>query len=275
MKTLMFAVVMLLGLVRAEAANFRLDGKLNWEITEPRLTFKLDGNLVDLTPGRSGTIKLVLFVSARPYPSLANVVGEANLGQIDGGYQFTTFQIPTLSNVPKLSGSYYFTIAVMEFTSKGWANRLIVPGTTAVLVAGDFRDQVKWIVPTKTVIAPPAKFQAGDLVTTHLMATSLLNELPVASQTSATLQFQSTSLVAVSGPDGKKSPKFTYKMVKPKFNGAVVTAGQLTLQYPATAGTPKFSEVITLFYQSASSGTYQRARTVGKVSETTWGTFNY
>jgi hypothetical protein len=275
MKTLMFAVVILLGLVRAEAANFRLDGKLNWEITEPRLTFKLDGNLVDLTPGASGTIKLGLWMTSTPYPAVGKLIGEVSLGQISGGYQFTTFAIPTTSTVPNLSGTYYFTVTVMEYTTKGWANRMIVPGTTAVLIAGHFRDQVKWIVPTKTVIAPPAKFQGGDVVSTHLMATSLLNALPVASQTSTTLQFQSTSLVAVSGPDGKKSPKFTYTIVKPKFNGALVTAGQLTLQYPAAAGSPKFAEVITLFYQSASSGTYQSTRTVGQVSETTWGTFNY
>lgn len=160
MKILLFAAAMFLGVFRSEAANFRLDGDLTWEITEPRLTFKLAGNLVDLTNGTSGTIKPVLWASSQP-SYLGSDIGEYTLGQIDGGNQFNDLSGRTTSNIPSVTGNYYFNITVLEYTTAGWRNRLIVPGGSATLIKGDFVTQQKWKISTNNVTSPPAALAYG------------------------------------------------------------------------------------------------------------------
>ena len=180
---------MVLCVIRMDAAILKLDGDLTWEITEPRLTFKMVGGLQNSSPAgtTSGTIKLVLWANKTPYPSVGSIVGEYNLGQIAGGYQFSDFAVKTNSNVPTVTGDYYFTIAVLEYTTAGWINRLVVETGKHSLLSGNFTDQLKWTIPTAKVLAPVPALATGQRLKLTLKGSEYLNLFPTESQTVTTV----------------------------------------------------------------------------------------
>lgn len=275
MKTLLLLLMLAFSIVRLNAAVFTLDGDLTWEITEPRCTFKLDGSLKNNTPGGSGTIKLVLWVTQGPFPSPGVIIGETTLGSINGGYQFSDFTVKTVSKVPTISGPYYFTIAVAEYTVDGWRNRLAVATGTRELVAGNFKGQKKWALPTATVTQPFALFQSGDFITLKLKASSLLNLFPLESQLRTTLDVQSASKLVAKNANGKRTPTYQYKMATATYLKKKVPAGKLTLEYPATSKQPKATVIITLFFQGRPAGTYSSEEKTAAGTEVTWGSFSF
>jgi len=276
MKILIYTLAMIICVMRMDAASLKLDGDLAWEVTEPRLTFKLDGGIQNLSQAgtTSGTIKLVLWATKTPYPAVGSIIGEYTLGQISGGYQFSDFTVKTGSNVPNVTGDYYFTIAVMEYTTAGWANRLLKNTGTRSLLSGNFSDQLKWAAPTTTVIAPVPALAPGQRLKLTLKASEYLNLFPTDSQTVTTVTINSAKKVSVKSPDGKNTAAFTYKVIDSKLNGTKVKAGSLYLDYSSSSS----YATVTLYFQSPSSGTY---RNVSKVyptgnparTETTWGRF--
>ena len=233
MKTLVLLAMLSLSLVRLNAAAFALEGDLTWEITEPRCTFKLDGTLTNNTPGVSGTIKLVLWATQRPFPSPGVIVGETTLGTISGSDQFRDFKVRTVSKLPTISGPFYFTIAVAEYTVDGWRNRLAVATGTRELVAGNFKGQKKWALPTATVTQPFALFQSGDFITLKLKASSLLNLCPLESQLRTTLDVQSASKLVAKNANGKRTPTYQYKMATATYLKKKVPAGYSNVNFPA------------------------------------------
>ena len=275
MKTLVLLAMLSLSLVRLNAAAFALEGDLTWEITEPRCTFKLDGTLTNNTPGDSGTIKLVLWATQRPVPSPGVIVGETTLGTISGGDQFRDFKVRTVSKLPTISGPYYFTIALAEYTVDGWRNRLAVATGTRELVAGNFKGQKKWALPTATVTQPFALFQSGDFITLKLKASSLLNLFPLESQLRTTLDVQSASKLVAKNANGKRTPTYQYKMATATYLKKKVPAGKLTLEYPATSKQPKATVIITLFFQGRPAGTYSSEEKTAAGTEVTWGSFSF
>ena len=275
MKTLVLLAMLSLSLVRLNAAAFALEGDLTWEITEPRCTFKLDGSLTNNTPGDSGTIKLVLWATQRPFPSPGVIVGETTLGTISGGDQFRDFKVRTVSKLPTISGPYYFTIALAEYTVDGWRNRLAVATGTRELVAGNFKGQKKWALPKATVTQPFALFQSGDFITLKLKASSLLNLFPLESQLRTTLDVQSASKLVAKNANGKRTPTYQYKMATATYLKKKVPAGKLTLEYPATSKQPKATVIITLFFQGRPAGTYSSEEKTAAGTEVTWGSFSF
>ncbi len=274
MKTLLCAFALLFLIARVDAAELELDGDLTWEITEPRCTFKLNGNLKSNTPGGSGTLRLVLWATSRPFRSPGFIVGEYTLGSIGNGFQFSDFTVQTVSKLPPISGNYYFTIVVAENTPDGWRNRLAVATGTRELNAGNFTDQKKWAYPATAVTRPLSIIQPLDIITLRLKATELLNLFPSDSQLKTTLTVQSDTKLVARNSLGKRTPDYEYKVVAATYRNQKVRAGRLTLDYPSSAGHPKSTVVLTFFFQGGSRGTYKSEETNSSGTEITWGRFS-
>ena len=264
---------MMLCLIRAEASTFALNGDLSWKITEPRCTFTMVGGIQNTSPtGTSGTIKLVLWATKNPYPSIGSIVAEYTLGQVSAGYQFSDFSVKTSSNVPTVTGDYYFTIAVLEYTTAGWQNRLLVDTGTRNLVSGNFTGQLKWKIPTATVTTPIPSLMVTNQLKLSLKASEYLNLFPTASRTTTTINIDFGTKAFVKTTDVKKtSASFKYVVKKDTLNGKKVNSGSLYLDY---ANSSTYA-TITLFFQGPNSGTYKSVETVASKPETTWGTFTF
>lgn len=273
MKTLLCVFALLFLVARIDAAVLELDGDLTWEITEPRCTFRLDGNLKSNTPGGSGTLRLVLWATSRPFPAPGFIVGEYTLGSIGNGFQFSDFTVQTVSKLPTISGKYYFTIAVAENTPEGWRNRLAVATGTKELEVGNFKGQKKWEHPDAAVTLPFAIIQTFDYITLRLKATGLLNLFPSDSQLKTTLNVESQTKLVAKNSFGKRTPTYEYKVVTATYLKKKVKAGRLTLEYPSSAGHSKSTVVLTLFFQGGPMGTYKSEETNSSGTEVTWGRF--
>jgi hypothetical protein len=239
MKSLLCVIALVISLARIDAAFF-LDGDLTWEITEPRCTFELDGELLNTGPSDSGTLKLVLWATAVPYPAPG-----------------TNYKVRTTSDVPLISGDYHFTIAVAEYTTSGWRNVLLVPTGTKRLTSGDFTAQKKWSLPTAKVTAPPAKLLKGDVLRLTLKATDEMNLLPDDAQEVTTLTIKTnTKLDAKMPPDISKAV-YTYTVKKNRFNGKKVKSGRLFADFQKVDDEAESNFTYTLFFQGPTSGTYK------------------
>ena len=247
-------------------------------ITEPLATFNMDGGIQNLSPvgSKSGTIKLVLWATPAPFPSAGYPVAQYTLGQIGGGYQFSDFTIRTTSSIPKITGKFHFTIAVLEYTSSGWRTQLTVPTGTKDLTAGDFPGQEKWTLPTTAIIAPPAKLANTNLLTLTPKATSDLNILPEASRQPFTITVGPKKQVTVVRPEETNPANFIYAVKKLTYNKKKVSTGSLALNYKAAGKKSSISTgKLVFYYQTATSGFYQNTESdyFGKL--VTWGTFTF
>lgn len=117
--------------------------------------------------------------------------------------------------------------------------------------------------------------RTGDHLTLKVKATSLLNLLPVGSQSDTTLTVNSFNTITSTTSAGSRSPKYTYQIMKPVFNNTKVKAAQLTLAYPASGKSPRATEVVMLYFQAPGTGTYQSVLSGSGTTETTWGDFTY
>jgi hypothetical protein len=265
-------------LSRMEASNLKLDGDLTWQITEPLCTINLDGGIQNLSPAGSisGTIKLVLWATPRPFPSAGSVVAEYTLGRIKSGYQFSDFTIRTNSKIPKLTGPYHFTIAVVEYTSSGWRTRAIAATGTRELKGGDFTAQTKWQKPITAIVAPPAKLLLQNRLTLTPIATSDLNILPEVARQPFTLDVSAAKRVTVTRPDETSPAAFTYSVKKLTYNKKKIATGSLALDYKAAGKTSKiYQGKLVLYFQTTSSGFYQNSETDYFGNMVSWGTFTF
>lgn len=271
MKTLLCVFAILSSLVRMDAAALKLDGDLDWEITEPRCTFTLDGAIQNLSPAGSvsGTIKLVLWATKTPFPGPGFIVAEHTLGQISGGYQFSDFSVKTSSTIPDIDGGYHFTIAILEYTTLGWRTQLVVRTGTELLSDGDFVDQQKWSIPTKKIIAPPASLHNNDVVSLTEKATVLRNRFPFLSREKTKITIGKDSKISVVDNDGKTTGKYNYEVKRSTLKTSKFPSGYLTINHGDS------DAQITLFFHTATAGIYKANTDDNGFEETIWGTFSF
>lgn len=269
---------MMFCVARVDASILRLEGDLTWDVTMPQCAFKLDGELQNLSSVGTGPLKLVLWVTATPFPAPGQIVGDFLLGSLPGNSQFTDFTVKTKATLPFSSGSFYFTIAVVEYTTAGWRNVLLVPTGTRVLRNGNFVNQAKWTIPKAPVVDPPAVIGRGDLVTLTERATGDFNSFPVIWRDRIKLNFWSTSKVSYSLRSRKTNVFYKYSVVSNSFKGKKVKSGKLVLTDDANLDNVSFKDTINLFFQGPDYGTYKSTVTgtlwTGNLgSSVTWGTF--
>lgn len=277
MKTLLCLVAMLFCVSRMDAAVLKLNGSLEWNVTEPQCLFKLKGNLQNLSSVGTGTLKLVLWASSFPNSPSGVIVGDYTLGVLGGGMQFNDFTVRTPSNVPFINGSFYFTIAVVEFTTAGWRNVMLVPTGTKALYNGNFVGQKKWAIPATPVVAPPTSIVPGNIIALTEKATNELNAFPLGWQEKTTLTVNPGSRILFENTNRQATVNYSYSVVSSSLKGKTVSAGKLVMTR-ITGSNITFKDTITLFFHGPNSGTYKSvvtgslwSGTLG--SSTTWGIF--
>ena len=260
----------------SSAATLRLDGDLKWRITQPDCTFSLEGGIQNVSSdgSTSGTVKLVLFATQNPYPSAGFNIGEYTLGQISSGFQFSDFTVRTTSKVPKISGDFHFTIAVLEFTSSGWRTQLVVRSEPEKLVAGNFLTQLKWFAPSAEIIKAKPRLKKGEKVILTPLATDLMNLLPVVDRENVTLQIREIPRLVAAGDAGRHPAEFTYRIRKSPYREKRVENALWLVNYNAAGNdSPTSESKIALYFQSPSGGVYRNSSEDNFGNRVTWGTF--
>lgn len=277
MKTVFFLIAVMFCVSRIDAAVLNLDGTLSWNVTEPQCEFKLKGSLQNLTSTGTGTLKLVLWASSIPNSPSGAVVGSYTLGILGGGMQFNDFTVRTLSNVPSINGTFYFTIAIVEYTTAGWKNVMLIPTGTKALYNGNFMNQKKWSIPTAPILAPAASIVPGNIITLKEKATDLFNAFPRGWQEMTLLTAKTAGQMTFENTNRKATVNYSYSVENASLKGKTVSAGKLVMT-KGTSGNVSFKDTVTLFFQSPTSGTYKSvvtgylwSGTLG--SSTTWGVF--
>ncbi|MES2924370.1 MAG: hypothetical protein V4819_22655 [Verrucomicrobiota bacterium] len=279
MKTVLCLVAMMFCLARLDASILRLDGDLTWNVTEPQCEFKLKGELQNLNGVGTGVIKLVLWATAAPYPSAGTIVGEFPLGQLYANESFSDFIVKTKANVPFLNGTFYFTIAVVEYTpALGWRNIMLVPTGTKALSNGDFVGQKKWIFPIAPVVAPPASIKKGNVITLVERATDERNAFPIGWRERVTLSVKGSSTMKFSNKSRDATIRYEYAVRKAEYRNKNVPFGKLVL---SDDDNDDFKRTVSLFFQGPDRGTYKSV-IISSLwggttfsTTTTWGTFKF
>lgn len=272
MKMLFLAAVMLVSLVRTQATIITVDGALTWNITEPRCSFQLKGNLKNSTAQGSGPLKLVLWATPNPFPSPGFIVAEYTLGSIANGYQFSNFTVKTPSKVPSYSGPIYFTIAIAEYNGAIWKNVASVPTGQRNLEVGNFVGQKKWSIPAAQVLPPAGLLTAGDVFRLNLKATGENNLFPASLQEKSMIVVSSKTQLKTTLRSVERTGKYSYAARFGKLGKRKEDFGQLTINYSGKTKGPS-KAVYSFFFQSLTGGTYRCVETSGSGQETTWGTF--
>lgn len=272
MKLLLFAMAMVVSMVQVHATVITRDGDLTWNVTEPRCSFQLKGNLKNNTALSSGPLKLVLWATSNPFPSSGYMVAECTLGSINAGYQFSNFTVKTPSKLPSVSGNYHFTIVVVEYTGTSWRNVLAVPTGQKMLQVGNFVGQQKWLIPTTTVLPPASLITPGNFFKLTLKATDEKNLFPASFQEKMTIMVDTKNKLTTTLRSAEKTAKYSYAIRYGKLGKQKVDYSQLTIDY-GSSGNGVSKAVYSFYFHSLTSGTYRCVETNAAGQEPTWGTF--
>lgn len=273
MKFLLSLLAVALGLGKLNAGTLALDGTLSQNVTEPECAIRLKGTIQNVTSAETGTIKLVSWATRTSLPAGTTIVGEFTLGQLSAGYQFTDFTVKSPSLLPTLDGTYNFTIAVLEYTTAGWRNQLLIQSGSMTITGGKLVGQTKWKIPSKTVIAPPSAWTLSKTLTLTSKATGELYAFPTAWRENSKLTFNTTTKLLISNRGRTANLSYTYLAGRAKLKGHSVKTGKLTL-----SDGPGFETKILLYFDSDTSGIYKSiangALWKGDLNTSTaWGTF--
>lgn len=265
MKTLLYLFALMLCLTRVDASSLKLIGELTWNVTDPQCSFRLKGKLQNLGPS-TGSLRLALWATTVPYPASGTLVAQFPLGQLASGYQFESFTFKTKATLPPADGQIYYTITVMEFTSAGWRNQLMVPTGTQTMSHGQFADQEKWILPRRKLISPPAQLEPGKRLVLKEMAMSNLNLFAVGWRQLCKLDVRNETVISYKNLNLKEDVEFDYKLAKRKYLGKRSDVGLLELKYTGNYDI-KFTEKVYLFFSGPNHGLY-----FSSVKGSLWGT---
>lgn len=271
MKTLIRTLMAALFLTFPAGATIVLNGTLTWKVAKPNCTFKMDGGIQNLGPGSSGALKLILWATPAKFPSKGYALASYNLGYLPAGYQFNDFSYKTPVNIPKIDGSYFFTVSVLELTTSGWLNRAYVTTGKETLDQGELMTGIKWLVPNKPVIPPPSDLPTGSQLKLTVRADRDFDGIirGTWAQTTVAIKKNGQAEVLVAGDESDWLE--TYTVGKSPINNTKVPTGKLELDPEDTTG----SSTITLFFQSPTAGVYRNVATNPRGGSTTWGTFTY
>jgi hypothetical protein len=271
MKTLLCALISVLCLTGMDASTIRITGTLTWKVKKPDCTFKLDGAIQNLSSSgtTSGSLKMVLWATPAAFPSKGYAVAEHNMGQLAGGYQFDNFKEVVPEFIPKITGNYYFSIAILEYTTSGWLNRAYITTGRNRLDNGEFVTGSKWVPPTGEIIDPPAKLPNGQKLTLTVKSDGDLNQIKSGTRAKTNVLFKTKTkaIVTISGDEWDYLR--TYNVGKSNLYNQKVPVGKLYLDPEESTG----SSTVTLFFQTPTSGIYKNIEENPEGGGTTWGLF--
>lgn len=262
MKCLVLALAALCGLAAAQTTPLIIDGTASWKITKPDCKFSLDGSIQNPGPNgtASGTLKLVLWATALPFPSRGHVVSELNLGSLPGGYEIGDFSRKAPVDMPTASGDFHFTVALLEYTVMGWRTRDYFATGKRAIKNGDFITGSKWVAPSKKPADPPATIKPGDVLKLNVRANSTMDGITPGTEAPLLITAKSGGKAQLKFGSRKSMVPFAYSTGKGSLNGVNFTTGKLTLDK---------STQITLFFHGPHIGVYRQ----NSPNRTTWGNF--
>lgn len=278
MKSLLALCALLAFVLPVKAdSTIRIVGTPTWKVTPPVCQFKVDGPVQNLSPAGSisGTLKIVLFVSQSAYPASGAVVSEHELGQLYGQTQFDKVAGKAAASIPKLTGTYYFTILITEYTFSGWRVRAFADTGKYKLKNGVLVTGGKWTVPSGTILPPPGKMLEGDHIVFKEKATESLDLILASSQTRSMVEFLKHKNCRVTDPGGRWKVKYSYSTGLQRVNGKLSDVGKLTVDYSSLASSPYQTESqYVLYYLTGLSGYYKRTDLAGTGRRVVWGVFS-
>lgn len=271
MKTLLRMMALALCMTCADAAVINISGTLTWKVTQPDCTFKLDGAIQNLssTGTSSGSLKMVLWATPTQFPSRGYAVAEFNMGPVGGGYQIDSFKEKVGVFIPKITGSYYFTIAILEYTTSGWLNRDFVTTGRKRLDNGEFVTGSKWVVPNNPVIDPPEKLKTKQRVVLTVKADEDLDLISSGTHAKTSVTIQKNGKARVVTGSEEEDYTYLYNIGKSTIYGNKVHTGRLYLDPEDITG----SSTVTLYFHSPTSGVYKNIEENPDGGSTTWGLF--
>lgn len=278
MRKALFAFVTLLMAVQLHAANIKFSGNSTWKLQNGECLFTVTGSIQNLsTDGlMSGTLKLVLWATPQAFPATGPLISEYNLYPLGSLQQINSFTAKAPANLPALSGSYHFTVAVMEYTGNGWATRDYRGSGAKLMENGNFVTGDKWTLPNQPVIAPPAKIIDRKRLNLTLKATQEFDAIALDSQTQTNIRTtpQNKAIVTISGKTEVAARGYS---VRPgSYNDNRVRSGRLILNYAKAAGLSiPWNNTLTLYFHTKTSGTYKSVEVNPDGGSTTWGVFTY
>jgi hypothetical protein len=278
MRSLLALCALLSFLLPAHADSIiRIVGTPSWQITGPVCRFKVDGPIQNLSPigTGSGTLKLVLFVSKTPYPATGNQVSELELGQLAGQTQLDKVAGKSLAVVPKVTGEYFFTIMVAEYTISGWRVRAYLDAGKRKLKDGVFVTGTKWVLPKGPVLPPPGKLVKGDFIRFRQKAMENMDMISPSSQLKTMVQFQKNGNCLVTEVGEQVKVEYSYKTSTITSNGKISNVGNLTVDFgKLTNSIYQTQSLYTLYFTTGLSGYFKRTDLVGIGRKVTWGLFS-
>lgn len=274
MKTILRLLAMALCLANLHAASLKLDGDLSATITEPYCHVELNGKVQNLG-ATTGYLKAVVWATPQPFPSRGAIIGEVNFGSLGAGFQFTNFKVKTPSKVPNVTGKYYLTVVLTEYTSTGWKSVLAAKSKQIDILAGNIKGQKKWKVPTKAVTAPPATLKKGNILKLRLRATSENNLYPDRFQEKPVITVTAKTKLQKKLAGKTQSATYKYAVKKGKLNKKSVRFAQVDIDYGKN-GTPTQKNTLQLYFTGPKAGFYTSIDTYNSgAKDTSWGTFSF
>lgn len=278
MRKLIFAFVALLLAAQLHGANIKFSGSPTWKLENGDCTFKINGSIQNLSAdGRlSGSLKLVLWATPNLFPAPGYLISEYQLRQLGSLQQINAFSATAPANLPALSGSYHFTITVMEYTGNGWATRDYRGTGQKLLEDGNFVTGEKWTLPNLPVIAPPTKFINGKRLNLTLKATQEFSAFAFDFQTRTDIRATQGGKAKVSVANESEVAARSYSVKSSYYYDGKVKAGTLMLNYAKAAGlSVPWKTTLTLYFHTKNSGTYKSVEVKPNGGRTTWGVFTY
>ena len=280
MRTFICALTALFLTISAQAAvtpYIRIWGSPTWSINNSTCTFKLAGSIQNPRTDNlfSGPLRMSLWASTGPsLQGQRYLIAEHPLGPLFSGGEIGSFTANVPAVVPELSGSFYFTITLLESTNNGVTTQAIVTAGEKLLEGGEFVTGSKWTLPNRPVIAPPAKFTINNKLTSTLKATEELSLISLDSQTRTVVAGAKGGMANVSAIGNTTLAKRGYSVRKSVYYDKKVKVGRLFLNYAPGAIVP-WNTTYTLYFHSKKAGTYKSVEVFPKGGRTSWGTFSF
>jgi hypothetical protein len=274
------AVIATTGFVRGGNQVVFADGTPGWSIKNKQCTFNVGGRILNESPqgSLSGSLRLVLWVTANPFPSTGYRVATYDLGQLAGGFQYSNINPVTSCSLPKLTGNYYFTVALEQYSDGDWALSDSAPSSVKTLKNGIFTKPKSWKAPAGKIITPRKSLMVGENLNLTLQGSQsggALVYVPNGSQLRLRVRIEANGQTTVFGgskPQGAPA-LYTYTTSRDKSGTKTSPVGSIALDYGYFFGVESTS-TYSLFFQQKNKGFYKGVDTDQGFSGTSWGIFS-
>lgn len=266
MKSLLLRAVLVVLCMGCAHATLRIDGTALWSITKPDCTIEVVGAVQNLAPSStiSGSLKLALWVTTGPFPSPGVIVAEVDLGQLRGGTQISDFKRKVAVDMPDLTGDYYFSLVLMEYTVSGWFNRFLVPGSVHTIQGGVFLDDSQWRPKGGPFRRPPALVQSGQRLRLKTKANNTFTRITPGTEADWFITLEDEGKAELKRGSTTARADFLYRRGRDSLRGKRHRTGRISI---LTAGTRQAE--VSLFFRTETKGLYRMA----EGTQVAWGEF--